>query len=79
MRPTVPDVLPLVKAIYSRPDGVVGCCLHIVLDDENISDADVTLCLEKAKQCGHEDCSQVATLLLQMSKTQRKKLACNHY
>lgn len=30
-RPTVPDVLPLVRAIYERH--CAGCCLHIVTDD----------------------------------------------
>jgi hypothetical protein len=74
LKPTVPELLPLVAAIYSRPDGGVGCCLHIVLDDENIRDSDVKLCLERAKERGHDDCLQVATLLLRMSKTQRKQI-----
>jgi hypothetical protein len=77
LKPTVPELLPLVAAIYSR--SVVGCCLHIVLDDENIRDSDVKFCLERAKERGHDDCLQAATLLLRMSKTQRKRIVVQKF
>jgi hypothetical protein len=73
MKPTITEVGPLVAALYER--NCVGCCLHIVLDDDNIGDKSVEFCLEQAKAKGHADCQRLAELLLQMSKTQRLKLA----
>lgn len=72
-KPTIPEVQPLVVALYRRDP--VGCCLHIVLDDQNVSQGDVEFCLAEARQVGHVECERLARLLLQMSKTQRLKLA----
>jgi hypothetical protein len=72
MRPTVPQVLPLVQELYTR--NAVGCCLHIVLDDYNISDSNVDFCYAEAVKAQHADCMALSLLLKQMSKTQRKKL-----
>ena len=72
LKPTVPEVAPLVRAIYAR--SMVGCCLHIVLDDGNVDDGDVRFCIERAKKKGHADCEELAAKILLMSKTQRKKL-----
>lgn len=74
-KPTVPEVLPLARAIYARKGGAVGCCLHIVLDDGNVEDGSVQYCLEQATEAKHEDCKELAEKLLQMSKTQRKKIS----
>jgi hypothetical protein len=74
-RPTVPEVLPLVRALYAREGGSVGCCLHIVLEDGNFEDGNVQHCYEYAIERGHEDCRVLAGILLLMSKTQRKKLS----
>jgi hypothetical protein len=71
-KPTVPEVLPLVQAVYRRHSG--GCCLHIVTDDGNVEDEHVTYCLEYAKEQAHPDCIAAAELLLRMSKTQRLKI-----
>lgn len=73
-KPTVPEVLPLVNALYSTYEGCVGCCLHNVLDDGNIEDSSVVFCLEWAKEQGHPKCIELAELLVRMSKTQRNKL-----
>ena len=72
-KPTVPEVRPLVVALYKRNQ--VGCCLHIVLDDGNVHDDHVQFCIDLAKTKGHEDCLALAKLLLRMSRTQRNKLA----
>lgn len=69
----VPDLREDVIAIYRR--NPVGCCLHIVLDDNNIRDSDVEFCLRQAVDEGHELCERVARNLLQMSKTQRLKVS----
>lgn len=69
-KPTVPEVLPLVKSIYARNSEM--CCLHVVLSDENCEDSSVKYCFENAE---HEDCRTVAALMMRMSFTQRNKLA----
>ena len=74
-KPTVPEVSPLVKLLYSTPQGGVGCCLHIVLDDQNVADGDVDFCIQCAKEKGHPECLELALLLRRMSKTQRLKLS----
>lgn len=73
-KPTIPQVAPLVQALYARPGGEVGCCLHVVLDDGNVRDDYVQVCLDMARVKSHRDCEEIAGLLLQMSKTQRIKL-----
>lgn len=72
MKPTVPEVLPLVKALYER--SCVGCCLHILLDDGNVKDHHAQFCLEWARKEGHADCIELAEKIVQMTQTQRLKL-----
>lgn len=71
-KPTVPEVLPLVRALYDRHSA--GCCLHVVLDDGNVADAFIPGAVELATELGHADCLELARLLKQMSPTQRRKL-----
>jgi hypothetical protein len=73
MKPTVPEVQPIVNDLYAATSGV-GCCLHIVLDDGNFEDGHVEWCIEHLQE-GHVRCRELALLLKQMSKTQRRKLA----
>ena len=72
MKPTVPEVRPLVAALYRRH--AAGCCLHIVLDDGNVGDEHVDFCIQWATDHNHPDCLSLAKLLRHMSRTQRKKL-----
>lgn len=73
IKPTTLDAIPLTKTIYER--SAVGCCLHILLDDQNIDDSHVIFCLEEALKNNHEDCIRLSIMLLKMSKTQRLKVA----
>jgi len=73
-KPTVPEVLPLVNQYYSHPKNGVGGNLHIVFEDGNIDDHSVEFCLEQAQEKKDKEGVVIANLLLQMSKTQRKKL-----
>ena len=73
MKPTVPEVMPLVREYYE--DNYAGGSLHIVLDDGNIRDSDLEFCLKEAELAGDERAIKIAKLMLQMSKTQRKKLS----
>ena len=72
MKPTVPEVLELMHAVYDRH--YAGCCAHIVCDDGNVRDSDAQFCLEQAEKEQHLDCLALCTALVQMSPTQRRKL-----
>lgn len=72
-KPTVPEVLPFVEALYRHHP--TGCCLHIVLDDDNTALGHVLFCLGWAKDAKHAQCERLARVLLRMSTTQRTKLA----
>ena len=74
MKPTVPEVLPLVNKYYAKPGNGAGGCLHLVLDDGNIETSHVQVCLNYARENGDTDGVALAELLLQMSYTQRNKL-----
>jgi hypothetical protein len=75
-RPTVPGVLPIVRAIYERH--CAGCCLHILTDDGNVEDEWATGCLQTARERGHADCISAAEMLVQMTKTQRMRVYREH-
>jgi len=75
-RPTVPDVLPLVRKVYDQHGA--GCCLHVVVDDGNWQQCFADSCLEWARENGHPDCIAAAEMLAQMTGTQRKKVYKQH-
>ncbi len=78
MKPTVPEVRELVSEYYCLPGNAVGGALHIVVDDGNIEDSHVQFCRNEALARGDAAGVRIADLLLQMSKTQRKKVADTH-
>lgn len=67
-RPKVPDLAPLIAAIYRRPNGGAGCCLHVVTDDGNWECA--AFCLDYAWEHGHPDCIAAAEMMAQMTESQ---------
>lgn len=71
-RPTVAQVLPLVRVVYERH--CAGCCLHILTDDGNVAQEHADFCLQQAHENGHADCLAAAQLLVAMSPTQRTKV-----
>ena len=78
-KPTIPEILPLLKEYRDKDDNGAGGNLHIVLDDGNVNDSDVIFCLERAREPNDTDGIKLAELLLQMSKTQRSKIASMFY
>ena len=48
--------------------------LHLVLGDGNVQDSHVQFCLDQARAEDDGEGVELARLLLQMSKTQRRKL-----
>jgi hypothetical protein len=75
MKPTIPEVHPLVVNYYQKPENSVGGNLHIVLEDKNVKDSDVIFCLNQAIDKDDLDGEVLARQILSMSKTQRLKLA----
>ena len=74
-RPTVRDVTAIAKAYYAHPSNSVGGNLHIVLEEWNIETKHVEHCKQQAIESGDAAGVELADLLLQMSKTQRRKVA----
>ena len=72
---TIPEVMPLIKAYKDKPGNGVGGSLHIVLDDGNIGDSSIEFCKQYAQERNDIDGVAIANILLQMSKTQRKKIS----
>lgn len=77
-KPTVSQVMELVREYYRLPNNSVGGSLHIVLSDGNIEDSHVKFCIQWAKDHNDPEGVKLGELLLKMSKTQRKKLYKNH-
>lgn len=74
-KPTIPDVLPRLRAYVEQEGNWAGGSLHIVIDDGNITDSDVAYCREWSRRRGDAEGEALAEILLRMSLTQRRKLA----
>lgn len=74
-KPTIPEILPAIRAYYAKPGNSNGGNLHIVLEDPNYEDDHVRFCIARAQDDEDADGAAIAKKLLLMSKTQRKKLA----
>lgn len=61
-RPGLPVMIML--ALHICEQALTGCCLHVVLDDENVYDSAVQECIREAERSGHQDCLLLAQLLL---------------
>lgn len=77
MKPSVPEVLELVREYTSRPGNEDGGYLHIVLADQNIHDSNILWCLDESARRGDEPGTRLCLLLYEMSRTQRLKIAHN--
>lgn len=71
-KPTVPDVMPLVRAYYETH--LTGGHLHIVLDDGNVADHHIHFCRAEAEKAGDPEGVALADALLLMSERQRLKI-----
>ena len=71
---TIPDVRPHVDAYLSKRENTCGGSLHIVLDDGNIKDSDITFCRGYAEDKGDSEGVILCDLLIKLTKTQRRKL-----
>ena len=78
-KPTVPEVLPIMRAYRDKPGNAVGGNYHIVLDECNVSDSNVMYCIQQCERQGDAAGFELGRLLMRMSKTQRSKLAGMFY
>lgn len=78
-KPTIPEVIPLIRAYKSVEENRCGGILHIVLDDGNVKDSDVDYCVARASEAGDKEGLKIANLLRAMSQTQRRKLSRMFY
>lgn len=76
-KPTVPEVMPLVREWYAMPGNQAGGIFHIILDDGNCQQTFADQALESARQLGDPVGLELAELLAAMSPTQRRKLSAS--
>jgi hypothetical protein len=74
-KPTIPEVLPIVKAWYTKPGNECGGIFHVILDDGNHEQHWAAGALNDARASGDEEAIRLAELLAAMSPTQRRKLS----
>lgn len=74
-KPTVPMLRELITDYKYRCGNGVGGNLHIVLEDRNVRDQDLKHVRDVCIHNNDQDGLKIAELMLQMSKTQRSKLA----
>ncbi len=67
-RPKVPDLVPLIRAVYDSPLGGAGCCLHVVTDDGNWDCAEYVLEYARERKC--PGCITAAEMMVQMTESQ---------
>ncbi|MNB58588.1 hypothetical protein D3C87_598700 [compost metagenome] len=70
---TVPEVIERFAAYHM--DYPVWGSLHIVLEDFNVDNHHVEWCIEYAIKEGDKEGEELGKILLQMSKSQRLKIA----
>lgn len=73
-RLTVPDVIPFFRLYRRMPGHSCWGCLHMVLEDLNLSNADVEYARTWAQTKGDVFASALCLLLLEMTKTQRARI-----
>jgi hypothetical protein len=76
---TVPEFMEKVWAYVDRDGHSLGGALHIAVDDGNIDDSHIEFCRQFALEQGDVEGAWLATLLAEMSKTQRRKVAWRFY
>ena len=71
---SIPDVIERFRAYHNLDGNGAWGSLHVVLDDGNVDDHSVKHCIHWAHERNDIEGQELAKILLNMSKTQRKKL-----
>lgn len=72
-RPKVPDVAAAIASYYAKPGNGAGGTCHVVLDDQNLDDSTLRLCLDSAAEQHDEDGAAIMRDMLQMTRSARKR------
>lgn len=72
MAPTAGDIALLVRSLYKLHS--VGCCLHVAIDDGNLSDGDIEGCIQRARERDHRGCETIGALLSRITETEREQV-----
>lgn len=78
-KPTLPEVIPLVRAWYALPGNGAGGMFHIIIDDGNYEQHFANSALKEARETGDPVAIELAEKLAAMSSTQRRKLRKTWY
>jgi len=74
LKPTVPEVIPLVRFYCASEEAVgLGGCLHIFVEDGNCEDGHIQFCRHESTHKG-ELGALICDVLLKMSMTQRRAI-----
>lgn len=65
----------MVRAYCAKEGNGAGGNLHLVLGNKNVQEDNVRFCLQQAEARGDSEGAELAKVLLQMTKTQRLKIA----
>lgn len=65
------DLYAMVRRLYATPEGICGCCLHVVLDDGNWEDEHVQFCIDRAATKGHAFCKELGERILAIPEAER--------
>lgn len=76
---SVPVVVDMVRAYYQKPGNLAGGCLHLVTEEPNYDDDSVRSCIEWAQQTGDKEGERLARILLECSRSQRRRIAMTHH
>lgn len=65
-KPTIPEVVARFAAYHEKPGNGAWGSLHIILDDDNVSDGDCRFCIESATEKGDTEGAELAAILLSL-------------
>lgn len=72
---TLPMIIDQFKEYKNRPENGAWGSLHCVLDDQNVRDIDILGAVEWAREQKDWEAVRLAEILLQITRTQRLKIA----
>lgn len=71
VKPTLPEVRPLIDAYYALPGNLAGGELHVVLDDGNYERHHIRWCISNAQKV---ETRWLGHLLCLLSNSQRRRM-----
>ena len=72
--PALPEVDALVERFCAMPGNASGGALHIVLDDANLDNDSIWMCIDQARASGNTDAAALGLVILAVPLAQRCEL-----